>query len=101
MNFDDFWNKLEAERLPSSVHFNYIMPIIADGHVRGVKAHIGDRVTDLDSVCGIFKKGGDPLNILHYGLARHSEINDRDDVIVIPCDNVNITHPLRYGRYER
>lgn len=98
MNINEFMNRLEAERLPSSVHFNYLAPIITNGRIERLDAHIGDRVTDLKSVCGIFKKGGDPQNILHYGLARITEIKERDDVIVIPCKNVNLTHPRRYAR---
>lgn len=98
MNFEEFWASLEAKRLKSTVRFNYLTPIITNGRIERLDAHIGDRVTDLKSVCGIFKKGGDPQNILDYGLARIGEIKDRDDVIVIPCRNVNLTHPRRYAR---
>lgn len=98
MNFQEFWASLEAKRLKSTVHFNYLAPIITNGRIERLDAHIGDRVTDLKSVCGIFRKGGDQQNILDYGLARVDEIKDRDDVIALPCRNVNLTHPKRYER---
>lgn len=98
MNINEFMNSLEAKRLKSTVRFNFLAPIVKDGRIERLEAHIGDTVTDLKSVCGIFKKGGDPQNILDYGLARITEIKERDDVIVIPCKNVNLTHPHRYAR---
>lgn len=96
MNINDFMTQLEAKRIKSTVPFTFLAPIIKDGRIERLEAHINDEVTDLKSVCGIFRKGGDPQNIINYGLARINEIKDRDDeVMVLPCLNVNLTHPNR------